>query len=75
MARSGAARDGIWCAFPSAQAENKQTQKEKIMNTIQIDQTMTATTTMVVDIEDLKKIVAPLDEWSYETFLLKNGSD
>ena len=45
------------------------------MNAIQIDQTMTATTTLVVDIEDLKKIVTPLDEWSYETFLLKNGSD
>jgi hypothetical protein len=40
------------------------------MNAIQIDPTMTATTTTVNEMKD-----APRDEWSYELFLLKSGAD
>ena len=43
------------------------------MNTVEIDTTMTTTATFAEN-EQLNKIAA-LDQWSYETFLLKDGSD
>jgi len=64
------------CHVPSIGADgNRQTRKEKIMNSIEIDQTMmTGNMPIAVEIDE-QQMMSPMDRWSYETMLLKCGAD